>query len=161
MSTTVVEQIGKLLDEKFREAAFADCFLVELKASANNSKLEVFIDSDSNITFSKCQQISRYLESYLDEADWMSERYILEVSSPGIDRPLKFPRQYKKNIGRKLEVLYNKDEKRTGTLISADKEGIVLEEKVRLKEGKRKRTTVVQTSITFDSIQKAVVQISF
>jgi len=99
---SIIEQIIALLDKKFEEEDFNDCFLVE--AHHNNSKLELFIDSDSNITFTKCRKISRYLESFIDENGWLGEKYTLDVSSPGITRPLKFKRQYVKNIGRKMEI---------------------------------------------------------
>ena len=99
----IVEKITDLLDKKFTEEDFSDCFLVDIKAHAHN-KIDVFIDSDSGVTFEKCQKISRYLERFIDENGWLGEKYVLEVSSPGISRPLKFKRQYAKNIGRKVEV---------------------------------------------------------
>lgn len=70
-------------------------------------------------------------------------------------------RQYHKNIGRKIEVKTKEGEKRTGTLVSASDTEITIEEKVRIKEGKRKKTQVIQTVIPFDNIDKTVVQISF
>ena len=156
----IEQKIIDLLDQKFKEEDFLDCFLVDLQLH-NNQKLEVFLDSDTGITFKKCQKISRYLEQYLDEEGWLGPKYTLEVSSPGISRPLVKIRQYLKNIGRKVEVKTKEGEKRTGTLISATDESITLEEKVRIKEGKRKKTKVLETVIPFDNIEKTVVQISF
>jgi len=106
------------------------------------------LDSDSNMDFTKCRKLSRYLEEHIDENQWMGEKYVLEVSSPG-DRPLKFPRQYKKNIGRTLEVLTNEDEKINGVIVEVNEEQVVLEYKVRIKEGKKKRTEMMQTPIAF------------
>ena len=80
-------KIESLLQDKFKEEGFTDCFLLEVKLHANR-KLDVFIDSDTGITFGKCQTISRYLEQYLDEEGWLGESYVLEVSSPGVGRPL-------------------------------------------------------------------------
>lgn len=158
---TVVEQkIEALLEEKFREDAFSDCFLVELKLHANN-KLEIFLDSDFGITFEKCQKTSRYLEAHLDENRWLGEKYVLEVSSPGVGRPLKMQRQYPKNIGRTLEVKLEDGETRNGTLKEVGETGIVLEEKVRVKEGKRNKTEIVETEISFGSIAQAKVKASF
>lgn len=157
---SIKEQIVKLLDAKFQEEAFSDCFLVE--ANHNNTKLEIFIDSDSNITFQKCQKISRYLEKYIDEEGWLGEKYILEVSSPGITRPLVFKRQYLKNIGRKLEVkVKDQKGKQKGTLVKVEDHAIFLEEKVRVKEGKKKVNKVLTHEIPFDQIDKAIVKISF
>jgi len=155
----IERKIEKLLLEKFEEEEYTDCFIIEIMQ--NNSKLQIFIDSDSGISFTKCRKLSRYLEEYIDENNWLGEKYTLEVSSPGIDRPLKFPRQYKKNIGRRIEVLTVEDEKISGTLIETNDEGVVLEFKVRIKEGKKKRTEIVQKSISFEQIKKAIIKFSF
>ena len=155
----VERHIEKLLLQKFEEEEYSDCYIIEVLQ--NNKKLQVFIDSDSNIDFTKCRKISRYLEEHIDENKWLGEKYILEVSSPGIDRPLKFPRQYKKNIGRKVDVQTKEGEKLTGTLIEVDDEGIKIEYKVRIKEGKKKRTEIIQTPILFENIKKAIIKFSF
>lgn len=156
----VEEKIADLLEEKFREEAFADCFLIEIKLHEHN-KLDVFVDADSGITFEKCRLLSRYLESYLDTEGWLGPKYVLEVSSPGLDRPLKLERQYRKNIGRKVEVTLDEGAAKMGILLSVSDDGIVLEEKVRVKEGKRKKTKILQTAIPFEDIKKTIVQISF
>lgn len=158
MQTEVEHRIKELLEKKFEDPEFEDCFIVEVRL--DNKKLNVFVDSDTNITFEKCRKLSRYLESYIDENGWLGEKYILEVSSPGIGRPLKFARQYQKNVGRKLEVKHN-DEVVTGTLTKVAEDKIVLENKVRIKEGKRKKTVVQETEIPLDEISSAIVQITF
>ena len=155
----IEKQIESLLSEKFSEEAFSDCFPIDIKHT--NKKLEVFIDSDTGITFEKCQKISRYLEQYLDEERWLGENYVLEVSSPGVSRPLKFQRQYPKHVGRKLEVSLEEGPSHTGTLVAVDETGITIEEKVRKKEGKRKKTELVRTEIPFEAIKKAIVKTSF
>jgi len=155
----VERKIEELLLEKFKEEEFSDCFVVEVQQ--NNSKVSVFVDSDSNITFEKCRKLSRYLETIIEENNWLGEKYTLDVSSPGIGRPLKFLRQYKKNIGRKVEVTPKEEKKITGTLVKADEEGILIEEKKRVKEGKKKVSKLIQTKFAFDDIKKAVVKISF
>ena len=153
------EKIIDLLEEKFTEPAFADCFLVDLHHSGK--KLEVFVDSDSGMDFEKCQKISRYLETYLDEEKPLGEDYTLEVSSPGVSRPLKFWRQYTKNIGRTVEITMKDGAKHSGTLLGVAPELVTIEEKVRRKEGKRTRTEVVQTSLPYDNIQKTIVKVTF
>ncbi len=155
----IKEQIIELLNEKFQEEDFDDCFVVEV--NHNNSKLEAFVDSDSSMTFKKCQRLSRYLEHHIEENKWMGEKYTLEVSSPGIGRPLQFKRQYPKNIGRKMEVKTSEGQKFTGTLVRLDDDAIFLEEKTRVKEGKKKVSKVLTHEINFDNIEKAVVKISF
>ena len=155
----VERKLEKLLLEKFKEEEFADCFVVEIQQ--NNSKVSVFVDSDSNMDFTKCRKISRYLEEFIDENKWLGEKYTLDVSSPGIGRPLKFPRQYKKNVGRKVEVTPKGEKAIKGTLVEANDEGILIEEKVRVKEGKKKVNKIIQTKLAFDDIKKTVVKISF
>lgn len=157
--TLIEEKISSLLEQKFQEEEFLDCFLVEIRL--NHKKLDVFIDADSGITFRKCQQLSRYLESFIDEEGWLGEKYVLEVSSPGIGRPLQLKRQYKKNIGRKLEVSLLEGKKQEGKLIAVNENGITIEYKQRIKEGKKKRTEVVQDNIPFEEINKAIVKITF
>jgi len=129
-----IKKIEALLAEKFQEEEFTDCFLVDIHLSAGN-KLEVFVDSDSGITFKKCQRISRF--------------------------PLKFLRQYPKNIGRKLEVKLLEGATKKGTLTKVEPSLIVLEEKIRVKEGKKKVNKIIQYEIPFESIKQARVKISF
>ncbi|MBT8190732.1 MAG: hypothetical protein HKN67_06510 [Saprospiraceae bacterium] len=96
------EKITAIAEERFKETDLSDCFLVDI--CQNGSKLEVFIDSDEGVRFWQCQKLSRSIEAYLDESGIIGPKYTLEVSSPGIGRPLKFIRQYVKNIGRQVKV---------------------------------------------------------
>ena len=154
------ETITDLLQQFFsQEEEFADCFVVDVNHA--NKKLEVFVDSDSAMTFAKCQRISRHLESYLDEEKPLGEEYVLNVSSPGVDRPLKFYRQYLKNVGRTLEVTTTEGETYTGQLKSATPTEVVLEVKRRIKEGKRKKTVVEDIAVMHDAIKQSIVKISF
>ena len=75
----IEDKITKLLDEKFKEEEFQDCFLVEIKLHEHN-KLDVFIDADSGINFVKCRRISRYLESFIDEEGWLGEMTEFSIS---------------------------------------------------------------------------------
>jgi len=156
----IEEKIHELLAAKFQEETFQDCFLVEFNLH-NGNKLEVFIDSDSGLTLDKCQRISRYLEAHIDEEGWLGEKYVLEVSSPGLGRPLKLKRQYLKNIGRKVEVTLTNAEVKTGVLKAADESAITLEEIVVITVGKKKKKETVQTEIPFDNIKKTMIIISF
>jgi len=156
----VIEHIERLLAEKFQEEAFADCFLIEIKLSGNN-KMEVFVDADSGITFEKCQHLSRYLEQYIDENNWLGERYTLEVSSPGVGRPLVQLRQYPRNIGRTVEVTLEGGKVCKGTLSAVNPEHIVITEEVKSKEGKKTKKEKIETVIPFSHILKTIVKISF
>lgn len=156
----IEKKLTELLEQKFTEEAFSSCFIIELKSLPGN-RIEVFIDSDEGVNFSTCQQISRYLEHHIDEKGWLGEKYILEVSSPGVGRPLKLKRQYPKHIGRKLEVNLQEGETVSGTLTAVAEEGITLEEKTRVKDGKKKKTVILKHEVPFDNIKKAIVKISF
>ena len=156
----IEEKIADLLEKKFVEEDFADCFLIDIKLH-EHKKLDVFVDADSGMTFRRCQRLSRYLESYIDEEGWLGPKYVLEVSSPGLSRPLKLKRQYYKNIGRKIKVKTIDGQSQTGIMTVVTEEAITLEEKVRIKEGKKKKTVIQQTEIPFEHIRKAVIQITF
>jgi len=105
---------------------------LELRGYANNQVLSVFIDTDSGITLEQVASITREIEGMLDLEDPIPGRYRLEVSSPGIDRPLTEPWQFRKNVGRWLRVLYNQQDKkseRTGLLQEVKEDRILLADK--------------------------------
>jgi len=156
----IEEKLKQLLATKFQEEDFQDCFLVDFELPTP-TRLEVFIDSDSGITFQKCRKISRYLEAVIEEENWFGEKYTLDVSSPGLSRPLKLKRQYYKNMGRKLDVTTTDGRKLKGKLVKVEEGSITLEEKVRVKEGKKKVSKEVQTELPFEDIKKTLVVISF
>jgi ribosome maturation factor RimP len=83
--------------------------------------------------------------------------FSLELSSPGLDEPLKMRRQYKKNIGRFVDVLLDDSTKREGKLIEETEDGIVVE----WEEGKGKTKAVKQESILFSDIKNTKIQIKF
>ncbi|HFA47458.1 MAG TPA: hypothetical protein ENJ95_00415, partial [Bacteroidetes bacterium] len=146
----IEEKINHLLAEKFQEEDFTDCFLVGIELHKN--KLDVFIDSDSGLSLRQCQGVSRYLESYLDEEQVLGEKYTLEVSSPGLSRPLKMVRQYKKNIGRKLKIALQDGTEKTAELKAVGESSITVEEILTVREKKKKKKITVQTELPFDEI---------
>ena len=157
----VLERIAQLLEEKYStDEAFADCFTVDIELKPGQ-KLYVFADSDSGMNFDKCQKISRYLESFLDANGWLGDKYLLEVSSPGLGRPLKFLRQYRNNIGRNLAVTLKDGSQQTGILGAADEAQIVLKQTVIEKIEKKKTEVEIERPIPFDQIEKAVVKPAF
>jgi ribosome maturation factor RimP len=158
-----ISAIETLLEQKFVEPGFEDCFVVEALLLPGN-KLEVFIDADSGITFEKCQKVSRYLEAAIDEAGWLGDDYTLEVSSPGLDRPLKLWRQYKKNAGRKVTITLKNplpDGSQTieGQLLRVE-EGHISVEMLVKPEGKKK-SVAAQVDIPFQEIKKTMVKVSW
>lgn len=156
----IEQKIEKLLNEKFAEADFADCFIIDIKLGKSN-KLEVFVDADRGIDFNRCSILSRYLEAYLDTEKWLGENYTLEVSSPGVSRPLKFLRQFPKHIGRDLEISKKDGTIIEGEFVKIEGEDISLQFESKRKEGKKtiKETNIVV--IAFAEIAKAMVKIKF
>lgn len=157
----LIERIAKLLEDKYTEdETFADCFTVELELKPGQ-KLLVFADSDTGMSFEKCQKLSRYIESHLDAHGWLGEKYVLEVSSPGIGRPFKFLRQYINNIGRKVEVTLTDKTRHVGLLKAAEDTHITLEYTEIVREGKKKTENLIQLPIPFEQIEKTVVKLAF
>ena len=89
--------------------------------------------------------------------------FSLQVMSPGLSEPLKFSRQYKKNMGREIEVLLMNDEKIQGEITAVDEEGVTLTLKYRRPKlvGKGKEDVVEEKKIIFSEIKKALVIIKF
>ncbi len=157
----LTERIAALLDEKYTsDEMFADCFTVEIELKPGN-RLNVFMDSDTGLSFERCQKMSRFLESHLDVNGWLTEKYVLEVSSPGIGRPLKFVRQFVKNIGRTVTVTLLDKTQKTGILLAVDDEKITIEYQVKEKIGKKNVVSTVLDVIPFEKIEKTVVKIVF
>ena len=132
-------------------------FPVEIKISPAND-IKVFIDADDGITIEKCTSINKALYKYIEESGLFPDgNFSLEVSSPGVDEPLKLYRQYKKNIGRKIEVVMNDGTTIEGKLLSVTDDEIVIEEKT----GKTNKATIKTTTILFNQIKQTKVLITF
>jgi ribosome maturation factor RimP len=132
-------------------------FPVEIKISPAND-IKVFLDADDGITIEKCTSVNKALYKYIEETGlFQNGNFSLEVSSPGVDEPLKLHRQYIKNTGRKVEVLLHDGNKIEGTLLKAGDNAIIVEEKT----GKGNKTTIKSTTILFNEIKHTTVLITF
>jgi ribosome maturation factor RimP len=92
--------------------------------------IEVFLDTETGVTVEVCTGVSRALLAQIDAGALVEGKYRLDVSSPGIDRPLVYPWQYTKHIGRKFRLTVKTAEgtgERRGSLTAADAEGIVVQ----------------------------------
>lgn len=103
---------------------------VEYVKEAGSWYLRAYIDKEGGITVDDCETISRKLGEWLDETDFIEDSYILEVSSPGLGRPLKKDKDFNRSIGKDVDIkLYkpiNKQKDFTGTLMSFDKETVTI-----------------------------------
>lgn len=122
--------------DRFREIARPiveerNAYLIDVAVRGEHgaSVAELFIDTDEGVTARLCEGISRELSRTLDANNLFHGRFHLVVSSPGIERPLKFPRQYPKNIGRNMSVKIKDGDsvvQLRGTLLEAGAEDILL-----------------------------------
>lgn len=148
-------KIRKVVEQKLVEDDYKDCYLVEIEYNQPRNHLTLYMGSDSGMTLRKCQAFSRHVESYLDESLVLGEKYELDVSSPGVGRPLKLKRQYHNNIGRELKITLDDGSVVKGELTAVNDEDIT----VWARKGKKKPGNEVQ--IPFDKIKTALVQIKF
>ena len=124
---------------------------VEYVKEAGNWYLRVYVDKEGGIAVDDCEVVSRALSDKLDVDDFIQDSYILEVSSPGLGRPLKKEKDYIRSIGKEVDIhLYKSIEKQkefTGVLKSYTKEEIVLQ--------------IEDTEVVFDRTNVALIRLSF
>lgn len=133
-------------------------FLVDVNVKGNpgNQKIQVFIDGDQYVDVETCSNISRKLSNELEERDIIAGRYVVEVSSPGADKPLKLFRQYKKHVGRELEVVTKENRKYQGRLLETGDNEIELS----ISSGKiRKELNSETLKLSFEEIDNSKVVI--
>lgn len=161
----IMESQVKMIEAKAVELLADDpeYFIVEtVIRPANNIK--VVVDADQGATIDRLSKLNRALYKWIEETLIQDGDFSLEVSSPGLDEPLKLHRQYVKNIGRPVTVVLHNGETKEGTLISVTAEGIVLEEmKARRTgekgKGKGKKKEPIQHSIVHNEIKSTKIQI--
>lgn len=151
----IEQRVSELVEEKIADRA--DLFLVDVKMHSNG-KLVVLVDGDTGVGIADCVAISRHVGYHLEEENVIEHAYNLEVSSPGLDTPLKQQRQYEKNKGRTVSVKLIAGEKREGLLLHVSEEGITIEEK---KKEKGKKAVLIESFIPFGEIMETKVLISF
>jgi ribosome maturation factor RimP len=132
-------------------------FLVDIRIKPTNN-IKVFIDGDQGISIEKCVRYNRALYRKLEEiALFPDGDFSLEVSSPGLDEPLKLLRQYKKNVGRQVELVLQDGSKTEGRLLEVTEDGVIVEET----KGKNKKKEVINHTFLFDNIKTTKIQIVF
>ncbi len=136
-----------------------DLFLIDLKVSAADD-VTVIIDGDNGVSLQDCLDASRAIEFNMDREE---HDFSLQVMSAGLSEPLTLPRQFKKNLGRTLDITLNNDEKIQGEMTNVDDEKIILARKFRKPKeiGKGKTDVVEDKEILLADIKKALVAIKF
>lgn len=149
----------QVLTEKVNALISADpeLFLVDIRIKPTNN-IKIYIDGNQGISVDRLVKFNRQLYKQLEEeAMYPDGDFSLELSSPGLDEPLKLHRQYLKNVGRYVEVLTLDAVKTEGKLISATETEIVVEEV----KGKGKKMETIEHTIPFDQIKTTKIQIKF
>jgi len=165
-----VEELKEAIESLIAEEN-PEVFIVDVKLSiGKKSVLSIKVDTDLGIKLAECAQISRKIGNWLEEENPFDFKYVLEVSSPGVGYPLKLPRQYIQNIGRKLQIHTLSGESYKGTLIKADPQFVEIElGNTKVKNSKKKKSSSQQNNqsgktqdiqiikIEMDQIEKAKV----
>jgi len=152
MRGKVTELLQNVLDEN------PSLFLIDLSITENNH-IRVIIDGDEGVKVEDCMAVSRGIEHNLDREE---EDFSLEVLSAGVSEPLTQGRQYKKNLGRKLQ-LKTKTEIIEGKLTAVDEDNVTLEWKAREPKpvGKGKITVEKKAVVPYQNIVEAKVMVTF
>ena len=125
---------------------------VEYVKEGGNWYLRAYIDKPGGINVEDCEVVSRELSDILDEKEYIDEAYILEVSSPGLGRPLKKEKDFARSIGKEVEIrtyrMVDKQKEFTGILVEYDKNSVTIE-----MEDESKRT--------FEKSEIALIRLAF
>lgn len=151
--TSLKEKIENELSNYFENT---NLFLVDIKV-LSNGKIEVYADGNSNITIDECAQISRHLHHFLEESGLLTDNMSLDVSSPGMDEPLKAPKQFQKQLSKKVDVVLKNGLKITGELLAADESQITVKEIIIIK----KVETIEEHTYSFDEIKSVKKHFNF
>ncbi len=126
---------------------------VEFVKEGSSWYLRLYVDKEGGITIDDCEIVSRAMSDILDKEDYIEESYILEVSSPGLGRPLKKDKDFVRSMGSEVEIrLYKAVEKQkefTGILVDFDKNNVTIE----IEDGVTKtfsRTDIALIRLAFD-----------
>lgn len=135
-------------------------FVVDVQVLEKSSKtsVKILIDADQGLNIDTCANVSRAVGEEIEAKDILSDAYVLEVSSPGLDFPLNSKRQYLKNIGRSLKISLIDGKEIQGELMAVETFGLQL--KVKVKE-KGKKAVEEEMTLPFEQIKKSIVLVSF
>ncbi|MBO3681907.1 ribosome maturation factor RimP [Streptomyces sp. NEAU-YJ-81] len=155
MSTTQSERLRGLL-EPLVSARDLDLEEVEVTPAGRRRVLRVVVDSDDGVQLDTCAELSRDISQTLDDTDAMGQvPYVLEVTSPGAERPLTEPRHYRRATGRLMRARLTDDGELVARIVSVDDEGLDLEV-----PGVKGRKPTARR-LAFEEISKARVEIEF
>ncbi len=142
-----IQSISELLNTYLAQNKFGETqkeiFIVEVTIKSANS-IWIFVDSFEGVSIDDCVQISRFIENNSGEE---IQNYNFNVSSAGLDLPLKVPKQYQKNIGRDADFVLKNGNKLKAKLIATEAEGVIIETQKKVKDEKTKKKILVTETI--------------
>ena len=121
MSGAAATRVRAVIERPLADAGF-DVEDVAVRAAGKRSLVQVAVDKDGGLTLDDVADATRIVSTVLDEADPITSAYVLEVTSPGVDRPLTLPRHWRRNAGRLVKVTTKTGDTITGRIQSADDE---------------------------------------
>ena len=152
-------QIVEQIKEWSAEVLEPSVFVVDVEFKPGGGKLLVLIDSDGPLTIEQCRSLNRHLSNKLDETDYGDTPYKLEVSSPGVDRPLQLARQYNKHIGREFKIILKAKTELEVKLIGIQENVLNVQLKDKKKAYQAKEPSF--KDIPMEDIEEAFVMVSF
>lgn len=144
MSGAAVTRVRAAVAPPLAEAGF-DVEDVVVRAAGTRTLVQVVVDRDGGITLDDVAEATRVASAALDDADPVKGTYVLEVTSPGVDRPLTLPRHWRRNVGRLVEVKRADGTTLTGRIEAADDDA----------------ATVDSERVPYTDVSKARVEVEF
>ena len=139
------------LTRKIAESEGLELMDLEYKTGQARNLLRVFIDKDGGVTLGDCENLSRQLSAVLDVNDLLKNAYVLEVSSPGIDRPFRTDHDYQRNVGRTVRITFEDETGKVmqsvGLLTSVDNGTVTIEQQGEIARIERDRIHRAQQDI--------------
>jgi ribosome maturation factor RimP len=148
------QQLKEIVERRLPDESY---FLTEIvaKQAGPKTKISIFLDGDRGIDIDVCAQVSRQVGKDLEDMELMKHPYTLMVSSPGLDRPLKLPRQYRRNLGKTVKIKLLDQQFIEGVLSEVKDNSVVVENK----NTKKKPST--EENIPFAEIETTHVLVTF
>jgi ribosome maturation factor RimP len=147
--SAVADRVEKAVAPVVAEAGL-DLEAVEVQPAGRRRLVRVLVDRDGGISLDDVADLSKVLSETLDATDAMGDQpYVLEVTSPGVDRPLTLPRHWRRNLGRKVAVETSDGHRLVGRLVACDETRATLD------------TVDGAVEVGFDGVQRAQVEVEF
>ncbi|MBX7127518.1 MAG: ribosome maturation factor RimP [Cyclobacteriaceae bacterium] len=157
MSTDIRQQLITLVEQTLQGTPR---FLIDVVVSLRRQPVKILIvmDGDQGVTIDDCAELSRSVNNAIIAGNWVEGDYTLEVTTPGLEQPLRLDRQYARNVGRGVKVHLKSGEVIHGKLTAFADGLLTLQSETR--EGKKK-VIVTEKQLSLQEIEKTLVTVSF